>query len=164
MSLLFFSILCRDSFCYHDDTKRNMSLRKHTGCFTWPQCLEHEPARGHRPQASPPTLLTSSQSLHFYIYFTLQITCKHFKEQKPCGGRYPRLAHPQTTSWADANQAGRDCFIFKVLISVRKKSAWILKVSLLLAYFFIVNIYILLTRWWRELFFFFFVKMSYSVT
>lgn len=47
-----------------------------------------------------------------------------------------------------------DCFIFKVLISVRKKSAWILKVSLLLAYFFIVNIYILLTRWWRELFFF----------
>lgn len=44
MSLLVFSILCRDSFCYHDDTKRNMSLRKYTGCFTWPQCLEHEPA------------------------------------------------------------------------------------------------------------------------
>lgn len=105
--------------------------------------------------SSPHTVLSPSRSLHFYICFTVSDNMSNISKSGSRGGRCPQPAWPQAAGWT---RQGWDCLIFKVLISVRKKSAWIVKVSLLLAYFFTVNIYILLTRWRRGLGFGFFCK------
>lgn len=78
MSLLFFSILYRDSFCYHDDTKGNMSLRKYTGCFTWPQCLEDISPK-HRPPlfSLPPRVYTFIFTLLFRSHVNISKSGSH---------------------------------------------------------------------------------------
>lgn len=129
----------------------NMSLRKCAGCFTLASVFGTLLREDIGLQTSPPhTVLTSR--VYIFIFTSLfQITCKPFHRAGALWRRCARPAQPRTPAERAQTRRGRDCCIFRVLMSVRKKSAWILKVSLLLAYFFIVNIYILLTRWWKEL-------------
>lgn len=102
-------------------------------------------------------VLTFSSKVYIFIFSLLfQITCKAVQRTGPCGAGLARLAAPSCRPPAEqcgCQSSKVESFYFQIVISVGKKSTWILEVSLLLNYFFIVNIYILLTRWWRELFF-----------